>query len=199
MPLLLLEGRTICNAGEHINSKFIFFELCHYCIGSSMRTCHAAGPGSIPGRDKFPVWGFFRGFSSPLRQMSRNFRPRRSPDIIGQHNHKKSFITGANDLRCWSALKHKLVNYSTYRSWAAIVTQLKKYKFGVNMLSSIADCSSFQQQQWHILWYNIPSTTGRSVAVALTALICTRQNFATHLSQNLISLVVPLLQPTSDM
>ena len=41
------------------------------------------------------------------------------------------------------------------------------------MLSNIADCSSFQQQQWHILWYNIPSTTGRNVAVALTALLCT--------------------------
>ena len=43
------------------------------------------------------------------------------------------------------------------------------------MLSRIADCSSFQQQQRHILWYSIPSTTGRSVAVALTAL-CTRKN-----------------------
>ena len=29
-----------------------------------------SGPGSIPGRDKFPVWGF-SGFSSPVRQMSR--------------------------------------------------------------------------------------------------------------------------------
>ena len=27
-------------------------------IGGSMRACHAAGPGSIPGRDKFPGWGF---------------------------------------------------------------------------------------------------------------------------------------------
>ena len=59
------------------------------------------------------------------------------------------------------------------RSWAAIVTQLQKYKIGVNIFSSITDCSSFQQQQWHILWYNIPWTTVRSVAVALTALLCT--------------------------
>ena len=27
-----------------------------------MRACHAAGPGSIPGRDKFPGWGFFGVF-----------------------------------------------------------------------------------------------------------------------------------------
>ena len=43
-----------------------------------MRACHAAGPGSIPGRDKFPGWGFF----SPVRQMSGSFRPPRSPNII---------------------------------------------------------------------------------------------------------------------
>ena len=43
--------------------------------GGSMRACHAAGPGSIPGLDKFPGWGF----SSPVRQMSGSFRP---PNII---------------------------------------------------------------------------------------------------------------------
>ena len=47
-----------------------------------MRACHATGPGSIPGRDKFPGWDFFRGFSSPVRQMSGSFRPTRSPNII---------------------------------------------------------------------------------------------------------------------
>ena len=31
----------------------------HRCGASgSMRACHAEGPGSIPGRDKFPGWGF---------------------------------------------------------------------------------------------------------------------------------------------
>ena len=30
--------------------------------GGSMRACHAAGPGSILGRDKFPGWGFFGFF-----------------------------------------------------------------------------------------------------------------------------------------
>ena len=55
----------------------------HRCgPGGIMRACHAAGPGSIPGRDRFPGWGFFRGFSSPVRQMSGGFRPPRSPNII---------------------------------------------------------------------------------------------------------------------
>ena len=36
------------------------YTLVHRCgTGGSMRACHAAGPGSIPGRDKFPGWGFF--------------------------------------------------------------------------------------------------------------------------------------------
>ena len=38
-------------------------EFVYRCETSgSMRACHAAGPGSIPGRDKFPAWGFFRVF-----------------------------------------------------------------------------------------------------------------------------------------
>ena len=41
-----------------------------------------ACPGSIPGRDKFPGWSF-RGFSSPLRQMSGNVRPIRSRISFG--------------------------------------------------------------------------------------------------------------------
>ena len=50
--------------------------IVHRCGASgSMRACHAAGPGSFPGRDKFRGWGYFRGFSSPVRQMSGNFRP----------------------------------------------------------------------------------------------------------------------------
>ena len=58
-------------------------QMVHRCGASgSMRACHAAGPGSIPGRDRFPGWGFFQGFSSPVRQMSGNFRPTSSPNII---------------------------------------------------------------------------------------------------------------------
>ena len=35
-------------------------KIVHRCGASgSMRACHAAGPGSIPGRERFPGWGFF--------------------------------------------------------------------------------------------------------------------------------------------
>ena len=58
-------------------------QVVHRCgPGGRMRARHAAGPGSIPGRDKFPAWGFFLGFSSPVRQMSGSFMPPRSPSII---------------------------------------------------------------------------------------------------------------------
>ena len=50
--------------------------------GASMRACHAAGPGSILGRVKFPGWGFFLDFSSPVRQMSGSFKLSRTPNII---------------------------------------------------------------------------------------------------------------------
>ena len=40
-----------------------------------MRDHDAAGLGPIPGRDKFSGWGFFLGFSSPVKQMSGRFWP----------------------------------------------------------------------------------------------------------------------------
>ena len=42
--------------------------------GGSMHVCHIAGPGSNPGRDKFPGWDF-SFFFSPVRQTSGSFRP----------------------------------------------------------------------------------------------------------------------------
>ena len=70
----------LTDAGPYIVKDI---RLVHRCgTDGSMRACHAAGPGSIPGRDKFPGWGFFLGFSSPVRWMSRSFRPTRSPSII---------------------------------------------------------------------------------------------------------------------
>ena len=71
--------------GDDITEKLLqmktdrHFVCVHRCGASdSMRACHGAGPGLIPGRDKFPGWGFF----SPVRQMSGSFRPPRSPNII---------------------------------------------------------------------------------------------------------------------
>ena len=49
-----------------------------------MGACHAAGPGSIPGWDKFPGWGFFEGVSSPVRRMSGSFRPTSSSSLARQ-------------------------------------------------------------------------------------------------------------------
>ena len=52
-------------------SVILFYDDCvnshstivHRCEpGGSMRACHAAGPGSIPSRDKIPGWGFFGVF-----------------------------------------------------------------------------------------------------------------------------------------
>ena len=72
--------------------RFSEYFKVHRCgPGGSMRACHAVGPGSIPGRDRFPGWGF-RDFSSPVRQMSGSFRPRRSPNIIWPSLSSTSFI-----------------------------------------------------------------------------------------------------------
>ena len=40
--------------------------------GGSMRACHAGGPGSIPGRDRFPGWdflGFFLACKTNVRKL----------------------------------------------------------------------------------------------------------------------------------
>ena len=54
-----------------------------------MLACHAAGPGSIPGRDRFPGWGFLGGFSSPVRWMSGSRA--HSPSFQSLHLHHSSF------------------------------------------------------------------------------------------------------------
>ena len=55
----------------------------HRCGASgSMRACHAAGPGYDPRSEQVSWVRFFRGFSSPVRQMSGNFKPPRSRNII---------------------------------------------------------------------------------------------------------------------
>ena len=104
-----------------VTPKNIFYV--HRCgTGGSMRACRAAGPGSIPGRDKFPGWGF-RGFSSPVRQMSGSFRPQGPRISFGHHNHPLSFITVSNDLRCWRALKPSIyihIQWVYCTTWPAV-------------------------------------------------------------------------------
>ena len=93
-----------------------------------MRACHAAGPGSIPGR-----WGFLRGFSSPVRQMSGSFRPQGPRISFGHHyHHQLSFITGANDLRCWRALKPQIYIHTSVfcpRTGPSLQSQAPRLQF----------------------------------------------------------------------
>ena len=61
-------------------------------------TSHESGPGFDPWSGQFPGWGFFRGFPSPLRQISGNLghiRPRLS---YGHHISSKPYI-----IRLWTA------------------------------------------------------------------------------------------------
>ena len=43
------------------------------------------GPGFDPSRDKYPGWGFFRGFSSPARPMPGNLGPQGPRISFGRH------------------------------------------------------------------------------------------------------------------
>ena len=92
---------------------YIYTYKVHRCgPGGSMRACHAAGPGSIPGRDNFPGWGFF-GFFSPLRQMSGSFRTPRSPNIIWPSLSSSIIINYGRQLHeMWTP--PKITNIHTY-------------------------------------------------------------------------------------
>ena len=72
-----------------------------YGASGSMHACHAAGPGSISGWDKFPGWGFFRGFSSPVRRIS-----------FSHHNHPSLFHYGRQWLEM--LMRPKTSNIHTY-------------------------------------------------------------------------------------
>ena len=65
-----------------------------------------SGPGFEPRSGQVSWVRFSRGFSSPVRQMSGSFRPQGPRISFGHHyRHHSAFSTGANDLRCWRALK----------------------------------------------------------------------------------------------
>ena len=78
----------------------------HRCgPGGSMCTCHAAGLGSIPGRDMFPGWGFFGVFPHLSDKCWEALGPQGPRISFGHHyRHHTQFIMGTNDLRCWRAL-----------------------------------------------------------------------------------------------
>ena len=112
----------------------------HRCgPGGSMCACHAAGLGSISDWDKFPGWGFFRGFSSPVRQMSGSFRPQGPRISYGHHyhHHSSSFITGTNDLRCWRALKPQINLTQWYTSPSLDWTCFSRWLSSSSMASKV--------------------------------------------------------------
>ena len=49
-----LFGSSKYDNTSHIASDNFFRNVHHCGTGGSMRVCHAAGPGLIPGRDNFP-------------------------------------------------------------------------------------------------------------------------------------------------
>ena len=84
---------------------FLFKKLSTQSPLQALERQHArlsrSGPGFDPRSVQVSWVRFFRGFSSPVRQMSGSFRPPQGPRIsFGHHYHQSSFITGANDLRC---------------------------------------------------------------------------------------------------
>ena len=109
VPLFLIGSKNCLPSPTpilHVHFRYYHTSphLVHRCGASGcMRACHAAGPGSIPGRDRFPGWGFFRGFSSPVRQMLGSFRPLGSPNII------------------WPSLSSILIHYG--HQWPEMLTR----------------------------------------------------------------------------
>ena len=70
------------------NFHIFISQSVHRCgAGGSMGACHATGPGSIPGRDKFPVWGFFSGFFLTCKKNVRKLLSQQGPlTSFGRHN-----------------------------------------------------------------------------------------------------------------
>ena len=56
-------------------------------VVGSTRTCHAAGPGSIPGRDKFPGRGFFGVFPYLYDKCQEALGPKVPEYHLAIHNH----------------------------------------------------------------------------------------------------------------
>ena len=101
----------------HVISLVISFFV-HRCGASgSMRACHAAGPGSITGRDRFP--GFFRGFSSPVRKCQETLGPQGPRLSFGRRNHHSIFALWDDWVCAWCVLSFMFVLSRRWpRHWA---------------------------------------------------------------------------------
>ena len=75
---------------EHF--EIFILKLVHRCGASgSMRACHAAAPGSIPGRDRFPGWGFFGVFPHLSDKCQVTLGPQGPRISFGLRNHHSIF------------------------------------------------------------------------------------------------------------
>ena len=86
-----------------------------------------SGSGFDPWSGQVSWVRFFRGFSSPVRQIREALGPHGPRISFGHHYHPYSFITGANDLRCWSALKHQIyihMNCVSHFSWKSQILEM---------------------------------------------------------------------------
>ena len=86
----------------------LIFPFVHRCGASgSMRACHAAGPASIPGRDRFPGWGFFGVFPHLSDQCQETLGPQGPLLSVGRHNHHSGMtgcVLGVDCLSCLCCL-----------------------------------------------------------------------------------------------
>ena len=97
-------------------SSMFTLSVVHRCgTSGSMRACHAAGTGSIPGRDKFPGWGFFGVFPHLEDKCQETLAPQGLRISFGHHYHPLSFHYG----RQWPQMltRPESSNVHTYKRY----------------------------------------------------------------------------------
>ena len=118
LPLLVLcqiQSSNLVELQQHSSlSDNTYFHRCG--TGGSMRACHAAGPASIPGRDKFLGWGFFGVFPHLYDKCREALGPKALEyllDIIIIHHHSfRAPMTWDVDAP-WN-LKYTYIHTGTY-------------------------------------------------------------------------------------
>ena len=100
-----------------------------------------SGPGFDPRSGQVSWVRFFRGFSSPVRQMSGSFRPPRSPNII------------------WPSLSSILIPYG--RLWPEMLTRPKTYNIHTYFFENVS--ISYLDDIWFFKVINCFCTFSRRV------------------------------------
>ena len=77
---------------EPCKTNCTIYDCVNRCGASgSMRACHAAGPDSIPGRDRFPGWGFFGVFPHLSDICQETLGPQGPRISFGRRHHHSIF------------------------------------------------------------------------------------------------------------